>query len=197
MFQLSDEELVSRYVSSSGDSEGEACVNELFQRHYRRVSLWCLRILGDRDRAADAAQEAFASAYQHLASFRGNSKFTTWLYTIARNQCLNEIRARGQREEEISEPLLAVVADSGPDPGAQFENRDSVSRLRRMIDEELDETERRVISLHYLEELPLEAVTRLLGLANPSGAKAFIVSARRKLQEAARRISAVNRRKNG
>ncbi len=154
-------------------------------------------MLGDRDRAADAAQETFTSAYRHLVSFRGNSKFTTWLYTIARNQCLNEIRARGHREEEISEPMLAVVADSGPGPGAQLEDRDAMSLLRRMIDEELNETERRVISLHYLEELPLEAVTRLLGLANPSGAKAFIVSARRKLQESARRMSAATSRKNG
>jgi DNA-directed RNA polymerase specialized sigma24 family protein len=59
--------------------------------------------------------------------------------------------------------------------------------VRTLLAETLDETERRVMTLHYGEDLTLDAVTRLLGLTNASGAKAYIVSARRKLSGAVRR----------
>ena len=53
--------------------------------------------------------------------------------------------------------------------------------------ESLDETEAQVVNLHYYQEVPLDAITRLLDLSNPSGAKAYVVSARRKLSAAAQR----------
>jgi RNA polymerase sigma-70 factor, ECF subfamily len=57
--------------------------------------------------------------------------------------------------------------------------------LRQLMQEALDETEAKVMTLHYVDELPLDSITRLLGLENPSGAKAYVVSARRKLQRIA------------
>jgi DNA-directed RNA polymerase specialized sigma24 family protein len=57
--------------------------------------------------------------------------------------------------------------------------------MRKMWNEILDDTERRVMTLHYVDEMPLEVVTRLLGLKNVSGAKTYVVSARRKLKTAA------------
>jgi hypothetical protein len=57
-------------------------IDELFRRHHRRVALWCLRLAGERETAADWAQEVFLIAYKNLGSFRGESKFSTWLYTI-------------------------------------------------------------------------------------------------------------------
>jgi hypothetical protein len=56
--------------------------------------------------------------------------------------------------------------------------------MRKMWNEILDETERRVMTLHYVDEMPLQVVTRLLGLKNVSGAKTYVVSARRKLKTA-------------
>ena len=58
--------------------------------------------------------------------------------------------------------------------------------VHALLDEALVETEKKVFTLHYGDEVPLDAITRLLGLQNRSGAKAFIVSARRKLKRAAR-----------
>ena len=55
-----------------------------------------------------------------------------------------------------------------------------------LLDEALDETEKKVFTLHYGDDLPLDAITRLLGLSNRSGAKAYILRARRKLRRAAR-----------
>ena len=80
MTDLTDEELIERYRSSGKAAAGsyDPHINELFRRHYQRVALWCLRQTGDRDRAADLAQDIFVSAFRYLESFRGDSKFSTW-----------------------------------------------------------------------------------------------------------------------
>src|SRR5689334_6802663 len=108
---LSDEELVAKYRSGAGSAHCEHWLNELFQRHHSRVALWCLRMTGDRESAADLAQEVFLKAFRHLDSYRGDSKFSTWLYSIARNHCFTEIRSRATAPQEVGEPLLLEFAD--------------------------------------------------------------------------------------
>ena len=65
-----------------------------------------------------------------------------------------------------------------------LERAQSEELIRELVRETLDETESKVMSLHYVEELSLDTISRLLGLMNPSGAKAHIVNARRKLSRA-------------
>jgi RNA polymerase sigma-70 factor (ECF subfamily) len=185
--ELSDEELLT--ISRNGPgSEREAAANELFSRHYERVARWCLRFTGDREAAADLAQDVFLKAHRHLASFEGSSRFTTWLYTIVRHESLNRLQraAPPMQDEEV----LAAVAtlDAGPDELAEREHRGG--RVREFLSATLDQTERTVFTLHYGDEMTLDAVTRLLGLDNVSGAKAYIVSAKRKLAKAAKRLRA-------
>lgn len=86
------------------------------------------------------------------------------------------------------EPIVVEPLDEAT-PSAEQEliRRGRVDEMRRLMRDELDETEQRVMVMHYGEELSLDAVTRALGLENASGAKAFIVSARRKLQRALER----------
>jgi RNA polymerase sigma-70 factor (ECF subfamily) len=183
--QLSTEELVARVLALAGSPEGDRCANELFQRHYSRVAYWCLRFSGDRESAADLAQEIFARAHRALKDFQGQSKFSTWLYTIARNHCLNAAKARSVRPIEVGEEALAELP--GDDSSLTGE-RESAGRLaHQLLDEALDETEKRVFTLHYGDELTLAAITRLLGLNNVSGAKAYIVSAKRKLNRCLQR----------
>lgn len=183
MHELSDEELVSTYQAHSGSARGQALLNELFGRHHRRVAAWCYRMTGDRESAADLAQDIFLRAFRSLPSFRSDSKFTTWLYTITRNHCMNALRSQASRPEDSGVELLDLPADEeGIDVLLERQNAEQI--LRGLMLEVLDETERSVMLLHYVEELPLDSITRLLGLQNTSGAKAFIVSAKRKLNSA-------------
>lgn len=184
MDSLSDEELVARYRQQPGSPQSEQCLNELFQRHRSRVALWCLRLTGDRESAADLAQEVFLKAFRYLDSFRAEAKFSTWLYSITRNHCFNEIRSRALARVEWGEPALLDLADSRPGPHSQLERQGEADLLRELMRGALDETEAQVMNLHYVEELPLDAVTRLLELTNTSGAKAYVVSAKRKLSRA-------------
>jgi RNA polymerase sigma factor (sigma-70 family) len=186
MEPLSDEELVAQYRAKAGTGEADSLWNELFRRHHGRVALWCLRLSGDRESAADLAQDVFLKAFRYLDTYRGESRFSTWLYSIARNVCFNQIKSRAAKPEDGGELLLAALADASPDAHALLEREGSAQLVRDLVRDTLTEVEARVMTLHYAEELPLEAVTQLLNLDNASGAKAYIVSAKRKLARAVR-----------
>jgi RNA polymerase sigma-70 factor (ECF subfamily) len=157
----------------------------LFQRHHSRVAAWCFRMTGNVDSAADLAQDVFLKAFQRMDSFRGDSRFTTWLYSIARNRCMDELRSRMQQPREETEAFLDEMPDVRfEDVSLTMERRESAEVLQELMRQSLDETETRVMTLHYVEEMPLDSVTRLLGLSNTSGAKGYVVSARRKLSRA-------------
>lgn len=183
--QLLDEELVAQYRAAASLQDRDQFVNELFRRNYSRVARWCLRFTSDRETAADMAQEVFAKAYQNLTSFQGQSKFSTWLFVIARNHCLNVVRANARQaselKAEVDEGFFAALPDTGDGPDAALDRGSSAKAVAEMLDQALDETEKAVFKLHYGEEIPLDTITRLLGLENRSGAKAYIVSAKRKL----------------
>jgi RNA polymerase sigma-70 factor, ECF subfamily len=185
--ERSDEELLAAIRSRDAESR-ERLVDELFARHYERVARWCLRLTGDRESAADLAQDVFLKAHRHLDSFRGTSRFSTWLYSIVRNESLNRVRRAAPPSD--SEDSLAELAalDAGPEELAGHAERGR--RVRTFLAATLDRMEQVVFVLHYAEELPLDAITRMLRLQNSSGAKAYIVSARRKLAKAAQRLRA-------
>jgi RNA polymerase sigma-70 factor, ECF subfamily len=182
----SDETLLSAYRQAAAHQK-HAAADQLFARYYERVGRWCFRFTGDRDAAADLAQEVFLKAHRHLDSFRGTAQFGTWLYSIVRNEAFNRARRNSSPLESESDELLIDVPALGPDP-EELASRSSTSRrLQQLLTATLDETERTVFTLHYGEELPLDAITRLLRLENSSGAKAYIVSAKRKLSRAVER----------
>lgn len=185
MEQSTDEELIELVQAEKDSAAAERPLNELFRRHQAKVASWCYHITGDVNSAADLAQEIFIKAFQALPAFRKGSKFTTWLYSISRNHCLDELRSKRKRNEELSDSLPDEIEDWGM-AGADsvLEQREAAELLRQLIRESLDEIETKVMTLHYVNELPLDAVSRMLGLTNTSGAKAYVVSARRKLRRA-------------
>jgi len=185
---LTDEELIAAHREGWGPNREET-VEELFHRHQTRIVRWCYRFTRDRESGLDLAQEIFMRAFRNLDRYRGECRFSTWLYVIARNLCMSALQKRA------SEPVWAAKAITAdlPDAAARnihlaVETEQTRSRNWRFILDTLDQTEAKVMMMHYGEELPLNTVSRVLGLTNKSGAKAYIVSAKRKLN-AAMRIS--------
>ena len=187
MAALSDEELIAQYLLAPASDRARQLVDELFRRHRARVIAWCYRLTGDRDLAPDLAQDVFIKAYSSLHLFRRDSKFTTWLYVIARNRCRDEARARATRRREAPEDEILDIPSELNEALAALEARDARHVVRTLMDDVLDETEQRVMTLHYGHEMRLDAITAALGLTNTSGAKAYIVSAKRKLTAAVKR----------
>lgn len=184
--EFTDEQLIERHRSESGRSEW---LNELFGRYQRNVAAWCLRMTHDREQALDLAQEVLMKAYNGLDTFRADSKFSTWLYSITRNHCLNSLsRGAPVLSPVQSELSLREWAKTG-DPN-RVEARLEAESTFDLVSRSLDETEKRVWVMHFGQGFQLAAITRLLGLDNQSGAKAYVVSARRKLRRAVKRLSA-------
>jgi len=181
----SDEDLVFRSRDSADSIERELMINELLRRQFAIVARWCLRFTSDRETAADLSQEILTKAYLSLNNFQGGSKFSTWLFTIARNHCLNAARAETRQaiglRAEVDDDFIGEIPDTSAAPDARLEQESNAALVAQMLSETLDETERIVFTLHYGDDMPLDAISRVLGLDNRSGAKAYIVSARRKL----------------
>jgi RNA polymerase sigma-70 factor (ECF subfamily) len=182
-----DEQLLSAYRQAE-PHQRRAAADRLFASYFERVGRWCFRFTGDRESAADLAQEVFLKAHRNLDSFQGTSQFGTWLYSIVRNEAINRSKKSGPATE--SDEALVNVAALDPDPEQLAATNSRSRRLQQLLESTLDETERTVFTLHYGEDVPLDALTRMLRLENSSGAKAYIVSAKRKLARAAEKLLA-------
>jgi RNA polymerase sigma factor (sigma-70 family) len=180
--RLSDEELIERARREAG-RDTDACLALLYRRYYPKVAAWCLRISGDRQGAADLAQEVFLRVHERLDSFRSESRFSTWLYTVTRSVVINRgIAARRREMDPLDEEGAPEPVE--PAPGAdEVVARDQIRRqLRQAMERDLEPLEAKVLYLHYVDGLPLAGITDLLKLENKSGAKAYIVSGGRKLK---------------
>ena len=147
-----------------------------------------MKYLKDEDEAADVAQDAMLNAYRHRKSFRGDSRFTTWLYTVTRNTYRDYEKARARRPRETGTDTLKHEPMTENDALAALEAQHTSDLLRRLMrDARLDRTEARAFRLHYGGDVPLQTITARLGLKNRSGARAHIVSATRKLRRSRER----------
>jgi RNA polymerase sigma-70 factor (ECF subfamily) len=162
--------------------------NDVVERQHRFVVAALCRMTGRLDIALDLAQDVFVKALAHAGGFRRDAQFTTWLYAIARNRCYDYFRARNGRRE-VSQDALGPATPLVDNAALRALELTEARRIlfRLVKDALLDPAERRVFVLHYAAGVPLDVLTRRLGLGNRSGAKAQIVSARRKLGRAASR----------
>lgn len=179
----SDEELIAR-ARQAPPAEASDLLDALYRRYYERVGFWCLRICRDRDQAAELAQEVFLRVHGRLGTFRGESRFSTWLYTVTRRVAINRgIAARRRREDPIGEDDFAgELVDPAAGPDRHLERDQAIEWTRTALTETLEPDEAKVLYLHYALGLTLPAITERLRLTNKSGAKAYIVSGRRKLK---------------
>ena len=153
-FEPTDEDLLSRVAEGDRDAFGT-----LYQRYARAVLGLALRRLGDRGRAEDAVQEAFASVWRAARSYRRDrGPVAPWLYAVARNAIADRGRAK---MEPTAEPVDRASEEAGPPDRA--EQSWVAWRVHRAL-EQLPETERHVIELAYWSELSQSEIADFLGI---------------------------------
>src|SRR5688500_17003509 len=103
-----------------------AAFDLLVERHQREIYRLCFRYVNSHEDAADLAQDTFVKAYRAIGRFRGDSTFSTWLYRIAVNTCLNFRSARRLVQEELSEAL----ADPGKPVVQRMQERERSQQVR-------------------------------------------------------------------
>jgi RNA polymerase sigma-70 factor (ECF subfamily) len=130
---------ISMAVSRAQDGDREAFAT-LFELHKKKVYSICLRMTGNVAEAEDLTQDAFMQAFRKLATFRGDSLFSTWLYRIAVNTVLMTLRRKRFRQVSLDEP---IPMDSS---GAQRELRHDDLDLLGAVD--------RIALASALRELP-------------------------------------------
>ncbi len=174
---MSDGEIIARV--RAGDT---AAFAGLVRRHQDRVYGMALRTTGKPEDAEDLAQDVFLSVFRGLAGFKGDARFTTWLYRIAWNRCADWLR-RNRKPGRRTVPLEEAddVADGRTDPSAETVGRDERRRLRRALDG-LDERYRSVIELAGVQGLSYAEVGAALGLPVKT-VETRLYRARRRLRE--------------
>src|SRR5690242_19610211 len=98
-------------------------MDALLRRHYDRIHAICRRLAGYAADADDCTQEALMALVRGLAKFDGRAKFTTWLYRVVTNACLDELRRRGRRPVPTEDDLGATTADPAPAADASVAGR--------------------------------------------------------------------------
>ena len=165
----SDVYLVERALD--GDIVG---FEKLVSRYQNKLLGYVARMTnGDRDEAEDIDQEAFIKAYRSLDGFRGQSSFSTWIYKIATNLCIDHARARKRRPQQaysLDEPFDKEedaggreIADDRYEPGKGVE-RDEMRQLVRETVAEMPEKQRQVLVMCDLQGLSYEEIAANLDI---------------------------------
>jgi len=164
-----DGRLMERY--RDGD---EACFALLLRRHQGPVFRFFLRHVGDIESAEDLTQEAFLRVVHNRASFRSGARFTTWIYTIARNLAVDEMRKRRyRRHRSLDEPLGSRDGDPGRtlgdlvgDPKERTEAQAADLELRAVLEAaigRLPEEQREVFTLREMGGLSFQEIAEVVG----------------------------------
>ncbi len=179
---MTDEELVAlaRVGRSSGD--GSPASAALFGRYRKAVYICCFRYVNDHERALDLSQDVFMRAWQGIESFEGRSKFSSWLFAITRNRCINAVKRVDLLHDEGTDP--EYIPGKEPWPDRELEEREGEERILRLVRENLDSQEQKAIWLRCFERLPIDEITGMLGIEAKSGARGMLQTARRKLKAA-------------
>ncbi|MGI5816681.1 MAG: RNA polymerase sigma factor [Armatimonadota bacterium] len=179
----SEAELVR--ASRAGDADA---FDRLVEAHYRSVYNTAYRMLQTPGAASDATQATFVRVWEALSSFRGDASFSTWLYRITMNVCLDELRRRKNQplslteDDDDGEPAGdRDVADLSDEPSSNAEQRELQALVHEAIGR-LSEDFRVVIVLYDIRGLSYQEISELLGI--PLGTvKSRLNRARQALRE--------------
>ncbi len=173
-----DEEIISRILKGE-----QSAFSILVAKYQNYVFTLVLRFTENREDAEEIAQDVFVKAYRSLADFRGDSKFSTWLFTITRTTCLSFLRKKKLDTQSLDNERI----------GLQVENRESgfnanlveqksrhtmLSRAISMLS--VDDAQ--LLNLFYKAEQTLEEIGKIMGL-DPNTVKVKLHRARQRLKE--------------
>ncbi|MGC5326663.1 RNA polymerase sigma factor [Brevibacillus sp. SYSU BS000544] len=169
----SDNEIIQQILQ--GDLEA---YRDLIQRYQRMIFVFIYKMVNNHSDAEDLTQEVFVKAYEKLSSYRGDSQFSTWLHTMARNRTIDFIR---RRKFHDSDEQLAYIPSQARDESPQEsllgkEQRREIERAFSQLSDSYQE----VIVLRCTHEYPFDKIASLLGVAE-STARVRYLRARQEL----------------
>lgn len=164
-----DIELVKQTLQ--GNEEG---FEKLVKRYQDKVYTLCYRYSGNDEDAYDLAQEAFIKAYRSLGTFKGSSRFSTWLYRITTNVCLDEIRRKKRRiqVQSLDQPvegadgeMARIVLDDNLPIDALYEQQEQVQYIQSLL-MQMKPEHRMVLLLKDIMEFSYEEIAQMLNISS-------------------------------
>lgn len=178
-----DAELIERAVSGDLDAFGD-----LVERYQERLYRAMFHLLGNREDAEDAVQDALVRSYRKLGTFDGRSGFYTWLFRIAHNAAISRRRRRRPRisleEQQVNTGDEPASGELAPENAAM--RTEQVEQVRDAIDQ-LPDDQRDILVLREIEGFCYEEIARVLDLA-PGTVRSRLHRARARLRELLGRV---------
>jgi len=176
--KLSDIELIEQTLAGN-----QSAYADLVKRHQRFVFTLAMRFAKGREDAEEIAQDCFIKAYRSLASFQGQSKFSTWLYSIVYTTAMTFLRKKRVATDSIDDENTFIQVESR-ESGYDTNNIENKSRsfyLNQAIDQLLPD-DATIITLFYKGEQSLEEIAQALGMETNT-VKVKLFRARQRLKE--------------
>ncbi len=174
----SDEEIINRILK--GDQSVFALLVERYQNY---VFTLILRFTDNREDAEELAQDVFVKAYRSLADFRGDSKFSTWLFTIARTTCLSFLRKKKLDTLSLDNERMGLQVESRESSfhANQVEQKSRHAMLNQAISM-LSADDAQVLNLFYKGDQTLEEIGKIMRM-EPNTVKVKLHRARQRLKD--------------
>lgn len=162
--EIQDEALIRR--AAAGD---DSAFETLMLAHQKQVYSLCLRMSGNVDDAFDLSQEAFIKAWRGLAQYQFGAEFSTWLYRLTRNVCIDFLRRQKRQTavpletEQDGETMELPLPDSAPLPEEQMLHDERQRALQQAM-LALPDEQREILILRVVNDLPYEKISAILEL---------------------------------
>jgi RNA polymerase sigma-70 factor (ECF subfamily) len=156
---------LSAKVIQQAQAGDEAALTELVQSQQNYIYSIAMGVFRNPEDAADMTQEAFIHLFRVLPSYRGETRFTTWLYRVVVNLCYDELRRRKRRPQPASEEAMAVMPEtaSWSDPEKEMTRAETQLRVRSAL-MQLEDPYRLVLTLYYFEGLKYREIAEVTGI---------------------------------
>lgn len=155
---MSDEQLIAQM--RGGHLPKQQVIHLLYERYYSKVLSKCVYMLKDRERALDEVQNIFVKVMQKLSYFNAHSRFSTWLYAITHNHCIDAIRKQGRHPAVLG--MDEEVANRGKDEGGWVSEREErILRLEHILDQ-LPKGDRELLQMKYLNGQKIKDISEYL-----------------------------------
>ena len=176
-----------RLVASLKNGEAGA-FEELINSYQGLVYNICLNVMGQQQDAEDLTQEVFVDLYRAIHRFEGKSKLSTWIYRIAKNKCMDELKSRKRQKragffsfkKSIDDPKVINIGSNQFHPGVKLENQEKAKILYSKI-EELNPNQRIAFTLFFIEGRSYKEVAEIMELS-VSAVESIIFRSKKKLR---------------
>jgi RNA polymerase sigma factor (sigma-70 family) len=176
--ELTDTEIIKKILQGE-----QALFAQLVQRYQRYVFTLVNRFTSNREDAEEISQDIFVKAYRSLADFRGEAKFSTWLYTVVRTSCITFLRKKHLDTTSLdNERTLIQLENKESGFKANIVEQKSRHAMLNAAIQLLSPDDSQILTLFYKGEQSLEEIGRIMGL-EPNTVKVKLHRARNRLKE--------------